>query len=310
MKKLFVLTALVCTLPLTCEAFGGEQLKLSLTVEDVQPELQANYTAINAVKGASIDAVIITATKGSNLTWGMTPSLIAGLASHVDGSSYVISGVPANGTKGVHTYRITAANSKGTVSQDITINVSGQNVSDDLIASDGTYSGTPGAAVTGTDSEGRSVTETSTVFTNSAGELILSADIAITTASSDFAVMSGDLFSQTVSVDVTLAVFDDDYNEYFYSMDLSGLPEWLTISGDIASSHDIQEDYYHHEFTISGYPSSSDTITLTACVKISGDRPILAASCSKDVTVAVNTPAPAPTPAPETPDRTLRAAIL
>ena len=59
---------------------------------------------------------------------------------------------------------------------------------------------------------------------------------------------AGGIFSQTASVDVALAVYDADYSEYIYSMDISGLPDWLTISGDIADSHDIDSDSYHHEF--------------------------------------------------------------
>ena len=306
MKKLFALSALVSMVLLSSEAFS-EELNLSLSVEDVQPELTANYTAVNAVKGASIDAVIITATKGANLTWSVAPALISGLTSRISGDRFVISGAPAGGTKGTHAHTITAANTKGSATQTITITVSGQDVSEDLIASDGTYSGTPESPVTFTDSLGRSVTHTATVFTNSADGVILSADIAITTASSDFALTSGGLFSQTVSVDVTLAVYDSDYSEYIYSMDISGLPEWLTIAGDIADSHSIDSDSYHHEFTMSGKPSDSDIVTLIACVKISGDTPILAAFGSKDVTVTVNSPEQTPDPDPETQNRTLQA---
>ena len=80
MKKLFALSALVLVVLLSSAAFS-EELNLSLSVEDVQPELTANYTAVNAVKGESIDAVIITATKGANLTWSVTPALISGLSS-------------------------------------------------------------------------------------------------------------------------------------------------------------------------------------------------------------------------------------
>ena len=306
MKKLFALSALVCMVLLSSEA-SSEELNLSLSVDDVQPELTANHTTVNALKGASIDAVIITATKGANLTWSVTPALISGLASRISGDRFVIYGAPANGTKGTHSHTITAKNSKGSAAQTITITVSGQNVSEDLIASDGTYSGTPESPLTFTDSLGRSVTHTATVFTNSAGGVILSADIAITTASSDFALTSGGLFSQTVSVDVALAVYDSDYDEYIYSMDISGLPDWLTISGDISDSHSIDSDSYHHEFTMSGKPSDSDIVTLTACVKISGDTPILAAFGSKDAAITVNPPASTPDPDPESQSRTLQA---
>ncbi len=125
MKKLFALAALMCTVFLPSEAFS-EELKLSLTVEDVQPELTANYTAVNAQKGVSIDAVIITATKGANLTWSVTPALISGLTSRISGDKFVISGAPAGGTKGVYTYTITATNSKGSATQNITLTVSGR----------------------------------------------------------------------------------------------------------------------------------------------------------------------------------------
>ncbi len=135
MKKLFELSALVSMVLLSSETFSQE-LNLSLSVEDVQPELTANYTAVNAVNGASIDAVIITATKRPR-------------------------------TRKAQPHR---------------------------------------------PSQSPSPCRTS------ASGVILSADIAITTASSDFALTSGGAFSQTVSVGVTLAVYDPDYREYIYSI--------------------------------------------------------------------------------------------
>ena len=317
MKKLFAIIILLACINFSSSDLFGEELKLSLNVPDIAPELEANVTSINALKGASIDTIIITATKGNNLTWSVNPLLFSGLTHQVNGNKYVINGVPSTGTKGSHSYRITASNSKGTATKDITINVTGQNVSEDLISDDGTFHGTSEAPVTSINEIGQSVTNKTTLFKNASGDLIFSADVAIITASTDFAITSGDLFSQIVSVDVNLAIFDEDYDEYYYSMDIAGLPEWLTISGDITSSHDIDDIYYHHEFTMSGYPSSDNVISLIAGIKISGDWPILAAFASKDVTISVNTPfSPSPTPTPEpdpdptptvSPDKTLQA---
>ena len=87
---------------------------MSLSVEDVQRELTANYTTVNALKGASINTIIIiTATKGANLTWSVTPALISGLSYRISGDRFVIYGAPANGTQGTHAYTITTKNSKG-----------------------------------------------------------------------------------------------------------------------------------------------------------------------------------------------------
>lgn len=115
-------------------------------------------------------------------------------------------------------------------------------VSEDLIDDDGMYSGTVASHDTYTDAQGRSVTETVTVFTDRTGKLMLSADVAITANSTDFAVNAGEKFAQTVKVDAELEIADTDYSMYIFSMDIAGLPEWLKAEGELTYSADFDPE--------------------------------------------------------------------
>ena len=158
-------------------------------------------------------------------------------------------------------------------------------VSEDLIAEDGTYSGTVESRDTYTDEQGMSVTETVTTFTNKNGELMLSADVAITARSEAFTATAGESFSEDVSVDVTLDLEDPDYYLYLYSMDVEGLPEWLEVSGDIASDDYLDPGItsHHHGLKLSGTPGFTRLCPLTMRSYVLS-RPLM----SSDFTVRIS----------------------
>ena len=87
-------------------------------------------------------------------------------------------------------------------------------------------SGTPEPGTSGTYSV-RGIAA-ATTFKNGAGNIILAADIAITTEAEELTATAGENFSTTVNVEVTLDVHDTDYDEYSYSMEMIDLPEWLS----------------------------------------------------------------------------------
>ena len=180
-------------------------------------------------------------------------------------------------------------------------------VSEDLVSDDGTFSGTPQPSRTYTDDEGRSVTETHTLFTNRAGVVIMSADTRITSVSEDFTAVSGERFAQTMSVDVRLELYDAGYGEYMYSLDVAGLPEWLVVSGETTSNDTISVgvNEYHHEFAVAGTPETSHDakgITFTALIYVSGDWPVLFAKGDKEVKVSADTVPKPPDTVPKSPD--------
>ena len=80
-------------------------------------------------------------------------------------------------------------------------------------------------------------------------------------------------------------------------MSITGLPEWLSIEGDLESTDILKvgESTHSHEFILTGTPTTSsdaETFNLTATVKVSGDIPTLEASGSKEVKISVATPEP------------------
>ncbi|MBQ7196513.1 MAG: InlB B-repeat-containing protein, partial [Synergistaceae bacterium] len=252
---------------------------------ETKPEFeQASYT-FNAYKGTSANFVI-TAT-GINIAWSKTGDLPSGLSLTSSDNEVTISGTPEFGTSGSYSLTLTAANEGGDTSANVQI----------IVANDYSQSGDVKVepATTITTSAGTSQTNTITTFVNGAGDTILSADVAITTESTDFEAVAGIEFSTVVSVDVSLDIADLDYTNYNFSMDIAGLPEWLTVSGEIASSDNAIKGAYHHEFVLSGTPMDSadvQAITFTALLSISGDvyDPELTISASKDIKISVGEP--------------------
>ena len=181
-------------------------------------------------------------------------------------------------------------------------------VSPDLLNDDGIFTGSHTDSQTRTDELGRSITETVTEFRNVDGEILLSADVAVTARSDDFTVNTGELFAETLSVDVEVWRYDEAYDSYAYTLEISGMPAWLSVDGELVSSDTLSTDItrYHHEFTISGRPASADNIslTLTAIVIVSGDWPAMRAEGSKNVniTAEILPPPPDEEPTEEVPE--------
>ena len=167
-------------------------------------------------------------------------------------------------------------------------------VSADFLDERGVFTGSNIEAETFTDTQGRSVTETLTEFMNIHGELLMSADIAITSESNDFTVKSGERFSRTFSVDVTIELFASSYDEYIYSLDVEGFPEWLRLSGETNSNDVIGVgiNEYHHEFLLYGTTEASHdmaALVFNAMIYVSGDYPVLLAVGSKGVNISAET---------------------
>ncbi len=180
-------------------------------------------------------------------------------------------------------------------------------VSADFLDERGIFTGSGIKSETFTDTHGRSVTEVSTEFRNVHGELLMSADVAITSESTDFTVKSGERFSRAFSVDVTIELFASGYDEYIYSLDVEGLPEWLKVSGETSSNDVIGMGLseYHHEFMLYGTPETSHdmaALSFHAMVYVSGDCPVLLAAGRKDVNISAETVPKPPDHVPKSDD--------
>ena len=182
----------------------------------------------------------------------------------------------------------------------------GHTVSNDFVDERGIFTGSRIETRNFADSKGRSVTETETEFRNVKGELLMSADIAITARSEDFTVKSGEVFSETFSVDVTVSLFDRKYNEYSYTLGIEGLPEGLYVSGELLSADvlSVGRTGHHHEFAVYGTPEGLDRAVMrfTAVVYVSGDLPVMRAIGSKDVTVSAEVVPKPPDEVPKSDD--------
>ena len=184
-------------------------------------------------------------------------------------------------------------------------------VSADFIDERGIFRGSAERTRRYTDIKGRSVTETETEFRNVKGELLMSADVAVTSLSDDFTVKSGEVFSQTFSVDVIAEVFAEGYGEYEYVLGIESLPEWLEADGELISSDRAETgiNRYHHEFVVYGTPDtlSREVIKFNAEVYISGDVPVMMISASKDIVISAEivpsvSPDVSPDEVPKSPD--------
>ena len=180
-------------------------------------------------------------------------------------------------------------------------------VSADFLDGRGIFTGSRTETRTFTDSHGRSVTETETEYRNIHGELLMSADVAITARSDDFTVRSGETFAETFSVDVTLSLNDRGYDEYRYTLGIAGLPAWLNASGELLSSDTLTTGTtrHHHEFRLSGTTGAFSGVAvlgITAVVHVSGDVPIMRATGSKDVTISAEIVPKPPDVVPKPPE--------
>lgn len=245
------------------------------------PVLAESSLTLNAFKGQPA-SITVTATEGAEIEWSIAGNLPSGLSFSSSGKSAAISGTLQLGTSGTYSVTVTATNPKGSAEASVTINVTND------FAQSGDV--TEGARTTAETADGMTRTNKATSFTNGAGSLILSADIAITAEAEEFIAIAGEFFETGLSVDVTLLISDTDYDTFTYSLDVAGLPEWLTVSGDLTATGaaNAGNNTYHYGFWLSGIPTEAtdvEEITFTANAKVSGDSPVLEASVSKDISV-------------------------
>ena len=294
-KKLLLLLCAVMALTVG-PAFGADPdtrtMKISLVIPNAVPVLSATNTTQTIKKGDALKTITVTATAGDWITWTNTlPSDWTDSADY-DTKKYTLTppASPNLTVNSTNTYTVTAKNDSGDAVQNITITVKGSNVDAALTNSKGEFTGTRGTPAATTDSStGASTTKTTTTFSDTYSRQLLTADVAVTSESTDFKGIAGVEFAHTFSVDVTLDLKDTDYNLYSYSLDVAGLPDWLTLGGTVTADEDFATPK-HHEFTLTGTPSAkADAVTLvfTATVKVSGDNPVLVALGSKDVKVSV-----------------------
>ncbi|MBQ9432898.1 MAG: putative Ig domain-containing protein, partial [Synergistaceae bacterium] len=214
-------------------------------------------------------------------------ALPSGLAFSGEGSTASISGTPEAGTAGTYPVKVVAANEGGSASADVLITVASAGTEDEDKKNRDIEKGEP---VTTVDASGASTTRTTTNLKDSSGNVILAAEIAITTESEEFATVVGGNFSTIVSVDVSLDIRSTSYDKYAYLMEIFGLPEWLKADGTLESSGKV-EGGQHYEVTLSGTPTTSQdaqSVVFAATVMITGDTPEIEAYGDKEIMLAVN----------------------
>lgn len=282
------------------QASGADthSMKISLSIPNSAPELSATNTTQTISKGDAIQPITITATKGDWISWSNNLPQDWNTTISEDSKSYTIT--PPNSLalhSQSHSYTVQAQNSSGSSTQTISITVQGSSVNPSLIASDHAFIGSPQVPLTSTTPSGHSSTSTQTTFSDIHDRFMLSADIALTSTSSDFIGFVNSPFSQTFSVDVTLQLKDTDYNIYDYSLNIDNLPNWLSPSGQLVSKDNNlapELSKHHHEFILSGTPtaiSDPTEVVFTATVNVSGDTPIMRATGSKSIKFAAVNPA-------------------
>ncbi len=200
-------------------------------------------------------------------------------------SDYDVTGGLTGTNAGEYTVTVTAkGNFTGTKTAVWTISKA------DISSSLKTEPGTPATTSSATGTK----TSKTTTFTLGSGTSAsaMSVDVAITTPEKFEAQVDGN-FSAVISVD-TILNSNKEFKNYAYSMDISGLPAWVTKTGTLTSS-DANADSkgtYHHEFTLSGTPTEileNGSITFTAWITLSSDNysGILTASVDKKVSFDV-----------------------
>ena len=195
-----------------------------------------------------------------------------------------------NATTGSHALKVTAAASysgkTGTATKDLTINITSsgnvaknQNDSENADDNNGSHS----KRVT-TFKEKESDND------NADGFIFASADLTLTTASTDFKGIEGVSFSIPVSVDVKISQDSRYYNytSFDLSLDVTGL-DWLKVSGDSLIKN-LSLESHDFKFTLTGTPTELATnapVKILATVIISGDTPVLIASVDKEIKISI-----------------------
>ena len=271
---------------------AGSTGNITLTAlwRDTAPVMSSTQYSLVAQEGHPAN-LSISAT-GLNLSWDIDGNLPSGLAFTSEGSSSAISGTPEAGTAGTYSLSVTASNNGGSAVADVVITVASADVSSsDIDSADiGNRDIERGDPVTTTSENGSSTTATTTTLKDGSGNIILGAEIAITTESEKFAAVAGEEFSTRINVDVKLDIHNTSYDEYTYLMEIFGLPEWLNADGTLESSGTLENEQ-HYEFTLSGTPTVSQderSLVFAATVMISGDTTAVEAYGDKEVMLAVN----------------------
>ncbi|MDY6399856.1 MAG: hypothetical protein SPK67_06000 [Synergistales bacterium] len=258
----------------------SEAKSLTVTIAKVTPTVTAPTAATGLTYNGSAQALVTTgSTTGGTLEYS------------TDGTNYGTS-IPTGTNAGSYTvsYRVTGGtNYNDVAAASVTATIAKAPASEITTQVGGTTTGTA------TTTNGKTNTKTSktTTFTlgSGTGAGTMSADVAITTEEK-LATRVGDTFSTVVAVDTVLNG-NKDFNQYAYSMDIVGLPSWITATGELTSSDtNAAGKTYHHEFTLKGTPAEAaeaTSIAFTAWVTLSSDNysSALKASADKSVEVAV-----------------------
>ncbi|MBR0034920.1 MAG: InlB B-repeat-containing protein, partial [Synergistaceae bacterium] len=287
---------------------------------DVAPVLSAANYSLEAREGEPASLTINAA--GLNLSWNLDGALPSGLAFSGEGSTASISGTPEAGTAGTYPVKVVAANEGGSASADVMITVASAGTeSKDVESGDITSTSRDvkrEEPVTTVADSGASTTHTTTTLTDSEGNVLLAAVIAITTESEEFAAVVGEEFSTRVNVDVSIDIRSTSYDKYAYLMEIFGLPEWLKADGTLESSGTLEAGQ-HYEFTLTGTPVASQdaqSVVFAATVMITGDTPEIEAYADKEVMLAVKAEAasgditPKPGDSEQSPDATPEPVVI
>ena len=293
------------TYTITATNTGGSTTDdVTIVVNDIAPSsLTYSPNTFSLTKGTAMTTVTPTASGGAITTWAVSPSLPSGLS--LDSSTGAISGTPSAITSSA-TYTITASNTGGSTTADVTI------VVDDVAPSALTYSpntftltkGTAMTTVTPTSSGGP-VTSWSVSPSLPSGLSLDSSTGAISgtpsavTSSATYTVTATNTGGSTTA-DVTIEVNDVAPSSLVYSPDSFTLTKGTamttvtpTVSGGTITSWSISPSLPaglsldSSTGAISGTPSavtSSATYTVTASNT--------GGSTTDDVTIVVNDVAP------------------
>ena len=232
-----------------------EPVSITVKISDATPAIQdANMTVS---KGQTQTLEIKDSTGTGSREWSLDSSLEwVSLVKDSDGQATLTAAPDFEVAGGEYNCTVTVRNSDDNSSQAvITITVKSSVNDGDSEITEGTYTGKPASEDTTITDDGQSVTSTLTEF-KSGSTTILATEIAITTESTDLTGIAGVKFNTVISIDVSIDIIDTDFKNYGYSLDITGLPDGLNLSGDIAKSDEIKSSFLHI-FEITGTPAKS-----------------------------------------------------
>ena len=269
---------------------------VTVTVNNVKPELSVSESSVNVKKGESV-SITISVDKGKNITscdFSPVASWLK-LSAVTDGEVYKLAGtVPYTLANDTYTYTVKAENEKGSGTASVAIIVNGSGFATTELSTDGTT--TIGSRDISNPTANK--TRARTIYHGANDDITSDEDYAalvsvdIETTSNDLSGIVSVPFSETVSVDTEFEINVADYDTYSYSMDVEGLPDGLYISGDILTTKSLEDSdgTYNHVFTIAGTPTTSvdeTAVTLTATITITGDTPIIYSYAAHVVSISI-----------------------